>query len=116
MILAYRPQWDAPGESVPSEMRERQELTLQLGSEFLKRVRTSKARVRPLGVAQGWSPASYAHSVKALQKIGFDYIALGGMVPLKSNEILACLEKIAECARHQGEVPPAWRHSNRAHP
>ncbi len=32
---------------------------------------------------QGWSPASYATAVQALQRIGYTRIALGGMVPLK---------------------------------
>jgi len=30
---------------------------------------------------------------------GYDYIALGGMVPLKSNEILACLKAVNEVKR-----------------
>jgi hypothetical protein len=48
----------------------------------------------PIGVAQGWSPDSYAKAVQALQKMGYTYVALGGMVPLKSAEILACLDAI----------------------
>src|SRR5207248_10610576 len=43
-----------------------------------------------------WSPLSYAHSVQVLQKIGYDYIALGGMVPLKTGEIEACLRAIED--------------------
>ena len=51
-------------------------------------------RFTPLGVAQGWSPESYSRSVSELQKIGFQRIALGGMVPLKTSSILECLETI----------------------
>ena len=43
------------------------------------------------GAAQGWDPASYADSVRALQDMGYNRIALGGMVPLKTTDILACL-------------------------
>lgn len=50
--------------------------------------------LHPLGVAQGWSPQSYADAVVALQRIGYQRIALGGMVPLKTQEILACLAAI----------------------
>src|SRR5207247_1369075 len=57
------------------------------------------ARFAPLGVAQGWSPTSYAHAVQVLQRIGYDYVALGGMVPLKTAEIEACLKAIAD-VRH----------------
>src|SRR5262249_41729869 len=49
-----------------------------------------------LGVAQGWSPQSYAASVRTLQSIGYDYIAVGGMVPLKTPEILKSLAAIDE--------------------
>jgi hypothetical protein len=47
-------------------------------------------------VAQGWSPRSYAHAVRELQTIGYRHIALGGMVPLKTPEILTCLRAIAD--------------------
>src|SRR5262249_5553870 len=73
----------------------RQRLTLELADEFLTRSRARKARFEPLGVAQGWSPASYAAAVRRLQKIGYKRIALGGMVPLKTPEILASLQEVA---------------------
>lgn len=97
VILAFRTDWDAPGaaESVPKDLVSRRELTLELAASFLKKHRSAKARFEPLGVAQGWSPKSYAASVKALQSIGYDYIAIGGMVPLKTPEILKSLEAIA---------------------
>jgi hypothetical protein len=37
--------------------------------------------------------------VTALQDLGYRCIALGGMVPLKTPEILACLRKVAEVRR-----------------
>jgi hypothetical protein len=83
----------------PTEWSNRQQLTLELAAEFLRRHRVTKARFEPLGVAQGWSPASYARAVDALQKMGYDYIALGGMVPLKTPEIEASLRAI-EDVRH----------------
>src|SRR5262249_35831749 len=39
---------------------------------------------------------SYAEAVRRLQEIGYRYIALGGMVPLKTPEILACLEAVSD--------------------
>jgi hypothetical protein len=97
VILGYIP--DAtdvvrPLRQPPQEWRDRQELTIELAAEFLRRCRVTNARFEPLGVAQGWSPASYAHAVQALQEIGYDYIALGGMVPLKTKEIEACLNAV----------------------
>jgi hypothetical protein len=102
VILGYIP--DAtdvvrPLREAPQEWTDRQELTLELAAEFLRRRHATKARFEPFGVAQGWSPTSYAHSVQVLQKIGYEYIALGGMVPLKTTEIEACLKAI-ESVRH----------------
>jgi hypothetical protein len=100
VILAYQPSWDGPGESLaPQEARNRQALTLQLASEFLTKHQSRRLPFEPLGVAQGWSPNSYAASVSALEKMGYQYIAVGGMVPLKTRDILACLESISS-VRH----------------
>jgi hypothetical protein len=85
--------------SAPKDWRHRQEITLELAERFLKELSGRGSRVIPLGVAQGWSPASYAYSVQKLQKLGFSYIAMGGMVPLKTQEILASLERVNEWRR-----------------
>lgn len=98
MILAYKPEFDQqmlPGiDPVPHEFRRRQEITLELASSFLSTNRSQGCRFTPLGVAQGWSPRSYAYVVKELQKMGYRYIAMGGMVPLKSEHIVETLETV----------------------
>ena len=76
------------------EWRERQAITLELADEFLKETRARGVSFTPLGVAQGWSPESYSRSVSELQKIGYQKIALGGMVPLRTSAIFECLETI----------------------
>jgi len=95
VILEYNPSWDhiLPGvQTVPDKCVKRQEITLELACEFQKHCKKEKVTFEPLGVAQGWSPNSYAKSLSALQKMGYRYIALGGMVPLKSNEIADVLK------------------------
>ncbi|MFF2255126.1 tRNA-guanine transglycosylase DpdA [Streptomyces sp. NPDC058142] len=72
----------------------RQQISLELAEEFITANQKSGTRLEPVGAAQGWGPQSYAHSVKQLQKMGYQRIALGGMVPLKSHEILSCLRAI----------------------
>ncbi|RKG52885.1 hypothetical protein D7X30_33290 [Corallococcus sp. AB011P] len=97
IILLFKPEADERGASrdlVPNELRERRELTLQLAKEFRQKHKAGGYSFEPVGVAQGWSPLSYADSVKALQKMGYRSIALGGMVPLKSSEIISCLKAI----------------------
>lgn len=97
IILAYQPKLDdidfAQNREVAEHLK-RQEITLQLASEFIESHRSQRLTFEPLGVAQGWSPKSYSASVAALQNMGYTYIALGGMVPLKTKDILACLEAI----------------------
>lgn len=102
VILEYNAAWDssAPGVTpVPEDCIRRQEITLELAREFLQQSRRQKVRFEPLGVAQGWSPRSYARAVSALQKMGYTYVALGGMVPLKSHEIMSVLEAVSEKRR-----------------
>jgi hypothetical protein len=86
------------------EWQRRQDLTLDLANEFRARARARKVRFQLLGVAHGWSPASYATAVRALQRIGYTRIALGGMVPLKTREILACLQAVNAVRRSKTQL------------
>jgi hypothetical protein len=74
----------------------RRDLTLELASQFLHEIRRRKSRVEPIGAAQGWSPQSYADSVRQLQGMGYGHVALGGMVPLKTRDILSTLRTVSE--------------------
>ncbi|WP_417534305.1 tRNA-guanine transglycosylase DpdA [Marinobacterium stanieri] len=74
------------------ECKRRKQLTLELADNFLKK--SNSCRFTPLGVAHGWNPESMADSVAALQKMGYDRITLGGMVPLKTPDIMRCLEAV----------------------
>jgi len=76
------------------ECKRRQDITLTLAEEFFKS--NKGLRFTAYGVAHGWSPESYAESVIALQKMGYKTIALGGMIPLKSPEILSVLKYVNE--------------------
>jgi hypothetical protein len=99
VILDYQPEPTdvvRPLRPPDPEWAKRQKLTLEYAGEFLRLHRVRQPRFQPLGVAQGWSPRSYAHAVQVLQKIGYRHIALGGMVPLKTAEILSCLRAISD--------------------
>ncbi|HJQ12913.1 MAG TPA: tRNA-guanine transglycosylase DpdA [Gemmatimonadaceae bacterium] len=80
---------------VARECMQRQEITLDLAQEFKRRHEARKSRFEPVGVAQGWSPKSYAAAVGKLQRMGYKRIALGGMVPLKTLDILSVLDRVA---------------------
>lgn len=103
VILGYDARLDARSRQpdTPQQYIERQRITLELASDFYRTHQRERLEFTPIGVAQGWSPNSYARAVDKLQKIGFHYIALGGMVPLKTSEILASLEQIATVRQSQ---------------
>src|SRR3954471_8566687 len=97
---------DAPlsSEFLPPEWPGRQQITLQFAEEFLRRHTERRASFEPFGVAQGWSPASYADSVRQLQAMGYGRIAIGGMIAQKTHEILAVLDAIAEVRDPETEL------------
>lgn len=94
VILAYNEEWDDIKFTSPEieDARRRKELTLNMAVEFFKN--SSGMLFTPMGAAQGWSPKSYADSVINLQKMGYNYIAMGGFVPLRTPEILKILETV----------------------
>lgn len=69
------------------EWRRRYDLTLELAEQFLRRCRSVDAPFVPIGVAQGWGPRSYRDAAIRLVRMGYDYIALGGLVPLRVPQI-----------------------------
>jgi hypothetical protein len=102
VILAFQPDTDGqlPGMICVDEgWSRRQKITLELARDFLQSHRKRRCRFVPIGVAQGWSPASYRHAVSELQTMGYDHLALGGLVPLKTAEILEVLEAVSDVLR-----------------
>jgi hypothetical protein len=102
VIFGYAPNM-AEDDADPAWVKRRQ-ISLELAGKFIIAVKNRGNRIIPVGAAQGWSPDSYADSVSALQKMGYTKIALGGMVPLKTHEIMACLLKIDEIRSPQTEL------------
>lgn len=97
VILAFEPEWDNASSSSSPEIADahrRRALSLQLAADFFQV--SKQCGFKPMGAAQGWSPRSYADSVAQLQKIGYDYIAVGGLVPLKTPDVLRVLAAINE--------------------
>lgn len=76
------------------ERKRRFDITLENAADFLSRASRMRDRFTPLGVVQGWSPGSMAVAAERLVKMGYDYLAIGGMVPLKSDQIRRCLRAI----------------------
>jgi queuine/archaeosine tRNA-ribosyltransferase len=96
MIGAYDIKYDQPGEetNVPENWQNRFEMTLDLADEFLIKYNKENFYFKPIGIAQGWSPLSYQKAVRKLKKMGYQYIGIGGLVPLKTKEILEVLSHV----------------------
>ena len=74
------------------EVLRRQEICLTNASEFiLKAKKIVGNHFTPVGVVHGWSPKSMADAASKMVKMGYKYLALGGMVPLKSSQIMSAL-------------------------
>jgi hypothetical protein len=102
IIADFRPDWDEGGlfgSGPPKEVRDRFDVTLHLAREFIAACRKKRVKFIPVGVAQGWSPASYVAAVKELQDMGFTYIALGGLVPLKTNQLMQVVRSVMPTVR-----------------
>ena len=77
-----------------SDARTRFDITLENAELFFNASKTLGKEFTPLGVVQGWSPDSMAEASRRLVSMGYNYLALGGMVPLKAAQIRMCLESI----------------------
>jgi hypothetical protein len=101
VILGYR----RPGTGdPPKEWKERRRISLTYAEKFLSAVVDQHANFGPIGAAQGWDPVSFTDSVRELQDMGYRRIAVGGMVSLKTPDILACLEEIASVRKPETEL------------
>jgi hypothetical protein len=94
VVFGYDPSLDEAHDEIPDEWTFRQKLTLSLAEAFLTAHAKRECRFLPVAVAHGWSPQSYAASVEALQRLGYRRIAMGGMVPLKTPDILESLKAV----------------------
>ena len=78
------------------EWERRIDITVANAEEFLDLHGKNQCTFEPIAVAHGWSDESYARSVSRLQDIGYERIAMGGMVPLRTKDILTSLEAVSE--------------------
>lgn len=78
------------------DARRRYDITLTNAEEFFRLSKGLGPGFTPLGVAQGWSASSIGESASRLEAMGYNYIAIGGLVPLRAEDIHRCLAVIRE--------------------
>ena len=92
--------------------RARQELTLEYAAQFFRRHRREQAALRPARRGARLEPDLVRTRRRRLQRIGYRYIALGGMVPLKTPQILRASRR-SRASDARDATPPSRHHSDR---
>jgi hypothetical protein len=89
IVFGYLPESKkAKGAEPDPDWLRRRALTIDLAADFLRAVKKRGMPFGPVGVAHGWDPESYQRSVKELQDMGYERVALGGLVPLKTHDLI----------------------------
>lgn len=82
------------GKTTAQIQAERFELTLQNAQEFLDLHAQQKPDFIPIGIAQGGTPELYYTAIERLIKMGYQHLALGGLIKSSDQDIIAILEKL----------------------
>jgi hypothetical protein len=88
-----------------AERRERVRLTVRNAAEFISEAKRTNATFTPVGTVQGLTPEDYAVNARLYSEMGYERIALGGLVPLPDEAI----SRIVKAVRHEldrCETPP----------
>lgn len=83
-----------PAEDQDDDIIYRYNVTLANAREFLRLTNEAGRPFEPLGAVQGWSPKSMAAAAKSLEDMGYRYLAIGGLVPLKVEQIHEVLKEL----------------------
>jgi hypothetical protein len=99
-------------ELTEGERRQRMRLTARNAELFLAARRQHRYRFVPLGVIQGLDANSYVKYVHDYIDMGYQHIALGGLVPRSDSEIVSicCAVRAAIQSRTRTEKENVWLH------
>jgi len=101
IIFEYDKRYDTDGKfddnfKVSKMMQKRYDITINNAKEFLKECSEQKVEFHPIGVVQAWSPLSMKKAAKELVSMGYDYIAIGGLVPLDVDTCEEIIKAVRE--------------------
>lgn len=91
-------------DSQSAEVCYRYDITLSNAHDFLQLTRQAGDPFEPLGAVQGWSPRSMAEAAATLEGMGYRYLAIGGLVPLKVEQIHEVLREIRAAIRPETHI------------
>jgi hypothetical protein len=87
-----------------ASIRKRFDVTLENAEKFFQLTKSEGSPFEPIGVVQGWSPESMAKAARSLVKMGYGYLAVGGLVPLKTPDIARVLTAIREAIPRETRI------------
>ena len=91
-----------------TEQLARIRLTRQNAEQFLRLHHEWEAQFIPVGVIQGVTPSDYARQVPDYVDMGYEYLAIGGLVPRPDAEVLEIVKAVT-CAASRLRKNP-WIH------
>jgi hypothetical protein len=86
------------------ERRARVKLTVENGVDFLIEAK-KRASFVPVGTIQGLAPADYAATALLYTQLGYERIALGGLVPLTDDAIRQIVQSVTDALRGKTSAP-----------
>lgn len=86
------------------DTRKRFDITQDNAKSFLDLVKAEGFPFEPLGAVQGWSPASMAEAAVKLERMGYGYLAIGGLVPLSVDAIHVVLRTLREAIKPETKI------------
>ncbi len=92
------------GKASQDDRQYRYDLTIRNAEEFLEEHKNQDCDWTPVGAVQGWNPDSYANAALQIAEMGYDYIALGGLVRTGSAEIEEISERVSEAIPESVDV------------
>ena len=88
--------------------QERVVLTRDNAAAFIATWQTRGRLFTPVGTLQGTNPKQYADNVETYYDMGYRHLAIGGLVPLRDEEILAIVRAVSDEANRLQHRP--WIH------
>lgn len=82
----------------------RVKLTRKNAGDFLAEHSSTGSTFIPVGVIQGLDAASYAKQVPQYLEMGYDYVAIGGLVPRSDDEIREIVTEVMKKVPKRGAV------------
>ena len=80
--------------ALEEEKQYRYELTIENADVFLREHRRRGLEWEPIGAVQGWDIQSYTDAARKCARMGYSYIALGGLVRSQTPEIIATVASV----------------------